>query len=100
MIPSKLKMENLELLEQKYKTDLADLELLIARLSLLPHNCLPITVTRDGSRWVCMYECHPDPLRCVIAYGESPKQACENFDNLWNGTGYVLEEVEEEEEEF
>ena len=95
-------MNNLLLQEQKHKTEQAEIELRMIRMALLPHNYLPVNVTRDGSRWVCTYALgHDDPLQCVSSYGVSPKQACLNFDALWNGEGYVLEgpEVEEEEDE-
>jgi len=40
-------------------------------------------------------------MKCVIAYGESPEQATVNFDYLWNGVpGFVIEDTEEEEEQF
>lgn len=95
-----LALKSLQLLEQKHKTDIAALQLMYAQMSLLPHSRVPVSITRDGSRWVCTFACHPDPMKCVIAYGESPSQACLNFDHLWNGSSEFLVEKEEEEEEF
>lgn len=64
-----------------------------------PSRQLPITVYREGSRWVCIFETDPDIMKCVVAYGESPEQACMNFDCLWNGTAEFLIDPEDEEEE-
>ena len=69
-----------------------------ARMSLMPHQQWPVTVTREGSKWVCSYPCHPDPLQCVTAYGDSPGQACSNFDSLWHQTDGLIDSPEDEEE--
>lgn len=62
----------------------AQAELLRIQIEFLPHMRYPTTIVREGSRWVCSFQCHPDPLQCVTAYGDSPSQACANFDALWN----------------
>lgn len=87
--------------KQKLQLDikLGELRVLEQQISFAPHLNVPVRVFREGSRWVCVFESHPDPMRCVIAYGESPAQACRNFDALWNGTGFLLD-GEEPEEEF
>lgn len=77
--------------------EIAKLRLLEQQVSFAPHLNVPVRVYRDGSRWVCIFESHPDHLRCVVAYGDSPAQACRNFDALWNG-GYIMQDPEEEEE--
>lgn len=68
-------------------------------MEFLPHMNVPVRVYREGPRWVCIFESHPDMQSCVVAYGDCPRQACENFDHIWNGTGFALPDVEEEEEE-
>ena len=88
---SSLKRHILEL-----KIERAKVKLLEAQYKLLPHRNVPARLYRDGSRWVCVFQSHPDPMKCVIAYGDSPMQACVNFDNIWNGAGILLEEPEEE----
>jgi len=85
----------------KVKLQRAKLNVASLMTTFRPSRQLPISVTRDGSRWVCLFECDPDPMKCVIAYGESPEQATVNFDYLWNGVpGFVIEDTEEEEEQF
>jgi hypothetical protein len=91
-----LKKQTYEVKEVKFRAEAAEAMSLAARMTLMPSNRLPVTVYRDGSHWVCSFDCHPDPLKCVVAYGESPSQACANFDALWMGTAEVLEEPEEE----
>lgn len=72
-------------------------ELLRIQMEFLPHMRYPTVVVREGSRWVCSFPCHPDPLICVTAYGETPTQACNNFDLLWNSDPpeIDLEELEQ-----
>ena len=86
----------------KIKIERAKLDLLRTMLSFRPSRQLPITIVRDGGKWVCTFETDPDQMKCVTAYVESPEQATQNFDALWNGSGIVLDdpEAEEEEEEF
>jgi len=76
------------------------LRVLDMQMRFLPHCNVPVNVVRDGSRWVCSFDSDPDPLKCVIAYGESPAQACSNFDALWNGAPDFLIDQEDEEEQF
>ena len=95
------KLETLKKQEQQLKVELMKLKVLAQQLSFSPHLNVPIRVYREGSRWVCVFECDPEPLNCVMAYGESPAQACSNFDALWNGApGFVIEDQEDEEEQF
>lgn len=76
------------------------LRVLDMQLRFRPHCNVPVNVVRDGSRWVCLFESDQDPLKCVVAYGESPAQACANFDALWNGApGFLIDEEEEDHEE-
>lgn len=77
------------------EVDIAKAKLTRIQQQFLPHLNVPVRVYRDGSRWICIFESHPDPLRCVIAYGDSPSQACSNFDSLWLG-GHILPDPEEE----
>lgn len=86
---------NLKKQKAQIEIEIAKMRLVRVQLGLLPHLRVPVRVFRDGSRWVCIFESHPDPLRCVVAYGDSPAQACSNFDALWNG-GHILEDPEEE----
>lgn len=92
-------LEQLKLQEQQLKNEYARLRVEELKERLTPHCNVPVTIYREGSRWVCIFEGHPDETKCVVAYGESPKQACDNFDNLWNGAeGFLLDEEEQEEE--
>ena len=85
----------------QYEIEAARLKVIEMQMRFLPHCNVPVTVTRDGSRWVCMFESDPDPMKCVVAYGASPAQACSNFDALWNGAeGFLIEDEDELEEEF
>jgi len=83
----------------RHKIDKAKLEHLAVALTFRPSRQLPISVFREGGRWVCMFETDPDQLKCVIAYGDSPEQATQNFDALWNGTGQFLPDQLEEDED-
>ena len=92
---------------EEIKTEIASTNLQTAQLRavyalnvLKPSFNFPVRVYLDGSRWVCIYDTNEDMLKCPVAYGESPKQACDNFDNLWNGDAEFLVDQEEEEEEF
>jgi len=79
----------------------AELQLTEVMMNFRPSRQLPISVRREGSRWLCIFECDPDPTQCVVAYGESPEQATANFDYLWNGApGFVIEDEPDEEEQF
>lgn len=101
MIFQRRRLRALEIREQELKVELMKLRVLEQQISFAPHLNVPVRVYRDGSRWICTFECDPDPLKCVIAYGESPAQACRNFDSLWNGApGFVIEDTEDPEEEF
>ena len=78
----------------------AKLELTKAISNLRPSFTFPVSVTLNGSRWVCTLATDIDPMKCVTAYGESPAQAMENFDLLWMGSAEFLVDGEPEEEEF
>jgi hypothetical protein len=79
----------------------AELSVSSQYMNFRPSRQLPISVRREGSRWLCVFECDDDPLKCVAAYGESPEQATMNFDYLWNGApGFVIEDEPDEEEQF
>lgn len=89
------------------KHELAAIELKAAQLRAVyalkmvrPSSMYPVRVFLDGSRWVCIFDTHEDQLRCPMAYGESPRQATENFDALWDGAADFLVDQEEEEEQF
>jgi len=95
------RLRTLKIKKARLEVEAARLRVIEMQMRFLPHCNVPVTVTREGSRWVCMFETDPDPLNCVVAYGESPAQACSNFDALWNGApGFVLEDQEDEEEQF
>lgn len=75
----------------------ADLRLKIAQHeetailhTFLPHRNWPVTIYREGSKWVCMMKTSLDLTECPVAYGDCPQQACHNFDFLWTGTALVL----------
>lgn len=88
----------IELLSIRVKS--AKLDMVRSLNGLRPSYMYPVCVYLDGSRWVCSLETHHNPLKCPVAYGESPAQACENFDNLWVGSAEFLVDQEEEEEQF
>lgn len=94
------KLHQLKIREQSLLVQAAELNLIEQKLMFLPSRSFPIMVHRDGSKWVCSFGFHPDPTFHVVAYGESPAQACTNFDALWAGTGVALEEEDEGEEEY
>lgn len=95
-----LRMRALKLEKARLQVEQEKLRLLQEQFNFCPHCYIPVRVYRDGSRWVCSLESDPDPMNCVIAYGSSPQQACNNFDHIWNGTGFALSEEDEEEEQF
>ena len=74
--------------------DKAKFELLRIQIELCPHMVYNAAIVREGSRWCCTLPCHSDPLQCVTAYGDSPQQACLNFDALWNTNPPDFEEDE------
>ena len=72
-------------------------------LEFLPSYQLPVTITQENGRWVCGYYCHDDDMQNAVAYGDSPQQACMNFDQLWLGNVPILSDHYDdnnEEEEF
>ncbi len=91
-------MRQLKLRQQLAETHAAELLLVEQKMSFLPSRNFPVSIHREGSRWVCSFGFHPDPAFHVTAYGDCPAQACANFDALWNGVGVVLEDEEDEEE--
>ena len=94
-----MNLKQLKLQEQQFLTKHAELRLCHALKAFSPSNCFPVRIYRDGSRWVCVFECDPDPMKCCIAYGDCPKQAMDNFDAFWNGAGTDID-LEEDVEEF
>jgi len=78
---------------KQYKLDAREARTSFLEYRLAPHRLWPVRVYWDGTRWVCILEHDFDANNCVIAYGNYPFQACQNFDDVWFGT------VEEEEEE-
>lgn len=74
-------------------------ELLLVTRQLLPSNQLPVMVQREGSRWSCSLMFSENPLDNVIAYGEYPQQAVDNFNNLWLGKGLDLSQFAESDED-
>lgn len=98
------KIRNLKFLTAVAEAEAAKADEILTKMSFLPHRAWPVQIYREGSRWLCMLQHHPDPLQCVIAYGDSPAQACENFDALWNAPTEMDFEMPpdfyEEEEEF
>jgi hypothetical protein len=79
----------------------AEYRLAASQMKLLPSRQFPIDVFREDNKWVCMFMCDAEePLNNVIAYGESPAQAVNNFDMLWTGAPEFLIDQEEEEEQF
>lgn len=88
----------LEILVVDLRTAQAKYATAMARLR--PSQTYPVNITLDGSRWVCTLFTDSNPLKCVTAYGNSPSQACENFDLLWMGNSEFLIDQEDELEEF
>ncbi len=86
-----------KILSIKLKT--AELKLGDQYMLMRPSRQLPITVRREGTRWLCLFECDSDILNCVVAYGDCPEQATMNFDYMWNGIGGFKLEMEEEDDE-
>lgn len=78
----------------KFRTKEAQLLMMLARQQFRPSYQVPVTVKRDGSRWICLLESSPEMLECPVAYGSCPEQAMDNFDALWSGAGYQLEEAD------
>jgi hypothetical protein len=70
--------------KKKAQTELQiqQLELALVLQRFLPSHQLPITVINEGGRWVCKFECSHNPLENAVAFGESPKQACDNLRQL------------------
>jgi len=95
-----LSKEQLELEILKTKLKRANYELGRTMTYMRPSMTYPVCVYLDGTRWVCTLETHNDPLKCPTAYGESPDQACNNFDHLWMGSAEFLVDQEDEEEQF
>lgn len=89
-------LKALRLQKAQLEIEVSRYKLIAYQLELLPHMRYPVRIYRDGGHWVCILETDPEPMNCVIAYGESPAQACRNFDSLWNGANII----EPEEEEF
>lgn len=95
-----LNKDQLELQILTVELDTANFERVRAMNGLRPSFTFPVNIVLEGSRWVCSLVTDPDPLKCIVAYGESPDQAMFNFDCLWNGTTEFLADQEEEIEEF
>lgn len=76
----------------KHNERAAEYEATAAFNMIRPSCCLPCTIKRDGSRWLCILESSPDVMECPMAYGESPAQAMLNFDHLWLGAGIQLDD--------
>jgi hypothetical protein len=101
-------MENRMFSLKRLKIQLADTQLKHAQLKLArtlqsfrPSHQLPVTIVNKGGHWVCKFECSSEPMENAIAFGDSPEQACLNFDALWNGQVPILNDnYEEEEEQF
>jgi len=95
-----MSLEQIELKTAFYKMKTAEVKYVRVMQSLRPSFNLPITIRREGSRWVCVVESDPDITNCPVAYGGSPAQAMQNFDILWNGGGVELQPPEDDEEQF
>lgn len=84
----------IEILKNKLET--AKLLHFRAMRTLLPSSIYPVTIRRDGSRWICILQTDQNPLLCPAAYGDTPMEACTQFDSLWTEKGEVLDYDEEE----
>lgn len=78
--------------EQAAKTELMELHLQEAKDADRPCYNVHTNIYRDGPHWVCIFGENDSG---VVAYGASPAQACDNFDQLWVGG---LDQDDEEEE--
>lgn len=90
--------------EARIRAETAAVQQQVEVRKLKPSWYLPVEIYRDGSKWVCILESSEELLDCPVAYGDSPKQACDNFDALWIGSGFVLpdnfgEEDDEDEDQ-
>ena len=95
-----LRMRQIRLKTAEAKLQYHQLKVSKLLQSFRPSFQMPVTVINDNGRWVCKFECSHDPMENVIAYGESPEQACHNFDALWNGEMPIINDHYEEEENF
>jgi len=93
-------IDGFRLSKAKAESEHAQYETHLVMMQFRPCYQVPCTIKRDGSRWICTLESSPNVLECVTAYGESPAQAMENFDAVWLGTGYVLPEPKEEDDDY
>lgn len=91
--------EQIDLRTSLLKMKVAEARLVVIYRQLRPSHNLPITIKREGARWVCLMDTDPDILNCPVAYGSSPEQAMVNFDMMWNGVGIEIQQQQEDEEE-
>jgi hypothetical protein len=57
---------------------------LASQLMILPHRQLLIQIYNDGISWIAAYKCSEGEP--VVGRGDSPQQACSDFDKHWLGT--------------
>ena len=48
-----------------------------------PHVIYPTIVTLDGNEYCCLYGSNLQ--EGIAGFGKTPKEACQAFDNEWNG---------------
>lgn len=80
------KLNTLKLIEKQEEYNLISIQ-----HSFRPSHQMPVSVTREGSRWVCMIRTAEDLMDCPVAYGDYPEQAMLNFDHLWLGMGLQID---------
>lgn len=54
-----------------------------AQLNGSPHVIYKAKVVQDGNAWCASVG--ENPMEGVFAYGDTPQQACEEFDKAWRG---------------
>ena len=86
-----LQIKQAKLAKAQAEAEAATLKLRLIQLGFRPSLNLPVRVYREGGHWVCVLETSEEMTECPVAYGDSPHQACINFDHLWLGLGVVME---------
>ena len=85
-----LQIKQAKLAKAQADAEAAVMKLRLIQLRFRPSLNLPVRVYLEGGHWVCTLETSEEMLECPIAYGDSPHQACMNFDHLWMGVGVAM----------
>lgn len=71
----------------KYEAQTAYYEHLLVGSRLRPCHYYPVTIEHDGIRWTCTYL----GSDAAVGYGESPQEAMNAFDKMWQGVANELD---------